>query len=93
MCGCVLLVYTPACGQLCVTLLARNPPRLQTGTCERVLEGHTKGVLCLAVLPADVIVSGSKDHSLRLWDPLVSSRVRRLGGHVDLRILWRADRW
>ena len=93
MCGCVLLVYTPACGQLCVTLLARNPPRLQTGACERVLEGHTGFVCCVAVLPDGKVVSGSSDKSLRVWDPLVSSRVWRLGGHVGLRILWRADRW
>ena len=89
MCGCVLLVYTPACGQLCVTLLARNPPRLQTGACERVLEGHTFSVHCVAVLHDGKVVSGSNDTSLRVWDPLVSNCVRRLAGHVGLR-LWGA---
>ena len=82
----------PRAASCAVTLLARNPPRLQTGACERVLEGHTNCVLCVAVLPDGKVVSGSADKSLRVWDPLVSSRMRRLVGHVGVRILLRGVR-
>lgn len=45
---------------------------LQTGACERLLEGHTSYVTCLATLPHNRLVSGSNDHTLRVWDAEVS---------------------
>jgi WD40 repeat protein len=33
-----------------------------------VLEGHSFGVLCVAVLPDGRVVSGSDDKTLRVWD-------------------------
>lgn len=42
------------------------------GVCEAVLEGHTSGVVCLTALPSGKILSGSRDGTLRAWDPEVS---------------------
>ena len=43
----------------------------QTRACERVLEGHTNLIICLAVLPNGKVVSTSGDNTLRVWDPEV----------------------
>jgi len=42
-----------------------------TGQCQCVstLKGHTKNVSCVTVLPNGCIVSGSRDSTLRIWDP------------------------
>jgi WD40 repeat protein len=53
-----------------------------TGTCKRVLEGHTEGVSCLAVLPDGRVVSGSDDKSLRVWDAATGACKRVLEGHT-----------
>jgi WD40 repeat protein len=52
-----------------------------TGVCERVLEGHTSRVSCLAVSGGRV-VSGSDDKSLRVWDAVTGACERVLAGHT-----------
>ena len=44
--------------------------------------GHTGSVNCLAVLPDGRIVSGSEDHTLRIWNPDTGACLRTLEGHV-----------
>ena len=39
------------------------------GTCERVLEGHTNGVTCVAALEGGRIASAGSDASVRIWGP------------------------
>jgi hypothetical protein len=56
-----------------------------TGACDRVLEGHTDAVRCLAV-SGTRLVSGSKDMSVRVWamGPGASWTCERtLVGHAD----------
>ncbi|MGE3920970.1 MAG: protein kinase, partial [Gammaproteobacteria bacterium] len=38
-----------------------------SGECLKVLEGHTKSVEALTVLPSGEVVSGSSDQTIRLW--------------------------
>ena len=38
-------------------------------TCTHTLEGHTDYVMCVAVLPNGDVVSGSNDHTLKIWVP------------------------
>lgn len=47
-----------------------------------ILEGHTDIVTCLALSPKeDIVVSGSKDHSLGIWNIEDGSCVSMLKGH------------
>lgn len=51
--------------------------------CLRVLTGHEDGVLALALSPQDnVIVSGSRDRTIRIWSMADGTCVRTLVGHA-----------
>ena len=45
--------------------------------------GHDGAVTCLAVLADGTLVSGSGDHTLRLWDPNTGDCLGTLEGHTD----------
>jgi hypothetical protein len=54
------------------------------GRCEKVLKGHKKSVLCLAVLQNGILVSGSADQSIIFWDCQTSKPIRVLeNAHAD----------
>lgn len=55
----------------------------ETGACERVLEGHTSGILCLTELPNGLVVSGSADHTARLWNISTGIAEAVLKGHTS----------
>ena len=42
--------------------------RVMKAQCLHTLRGHRSSVLCVAALPRDRIVSGSRDKTLRVWD-------------------------
>ena len=46
-------------------------------------EGHFNRVNCVAVLPDNRIVSGSGDHTLRVWDSLTGQYLQSLEGHEE----------
>lgn len=49
-----------------------------------VLEGHTKAVTCVAVSDDEsVVISGSDDNTVKVWDGLSGSLKNSLEGHVD----------
>jgi WD40 repeat protein len=48
-----------------------------------VLEGHSREVTCVAVLPDGRVVSGSRDKTLRVWDASSGACERVLEGHSD----------
>src|SRR6266702_4114160 len=50
----------------------------------RVLSGHNDSVLCLA-LSADgqKLVSGSRDQTIKVWDPSTGQKIGSLTGHTD----------
>ena len=51
--------------------------------CTLTLTGHTSGVLCVAVsLGGDLAVSGSWDHSIRVWDMKTGTCTKVLEGHT-----------
>ena len=52
--------------------------------CTLTLTGHTDNVLCVAVSPGGhLAVSGSLDHSLRVWDLETGNCKKVLEGHTD----------
>ena len=53
--------------------------------CAQVLQGHTAAVWAVCVIsgPPCRVVSGSWDHTLRVWDPTTGTCVRTLAGHSD----------
>ena len=56
-----------------------------TGKCVATLEGHSKGVMCVAVLPdGRRVVSGSEDKTLKVWDIETGKCLATLEGHSDL---------
>ena len=40
---------------------------VNTGVCERTLEGHSNDVQCLIQLADGRVVSGSRDQTLKVW--------------------------
>lgn len=50
-----------------------------SGTYEHLLTGHEDKVTCVAPLPGGLIVSGSSDETLRVWDVASGKCVRVLG--------------
>lgn len=53
----------------------------------RILKGHVKNVLCVAVSPdSRYVVTGGRDETLRLWDLETGEQVARfdiMAGHID----------
>ena len=56
-----------------------------SGSCEfiRTLNGHKRGIACLQY-HNDLVVSGSSDNTIRLWDIESGSCLRVLEGHEEL---------
>ncbi|RME33147.1 MAG: serine/threonine protein kinase, partial [Thermoflexia bacterium] len=56
----------------------------ETGRLLRSLEGHTGPVYAVAVSPdGRFIVSGSWDHTVRVWEAETGNLLRSLEGHTD----------
>ena len=56
---------------------------VDTGECEKVLEGHKRCVLSLVVLPNGLLASGSWDCTIRLWDVDTGECKEVLQGHTS----------
>ena len=56
-----------------------------TSTCEfkRTLTGHRRGIACLQYR-GNLVVSGSSDYTIRLWDIECGACLRVLEGHDEL---------
>jgi WD40 repeat protein len=54
-----------------------TPPGAETAR----LEGHSRGVRALCVLPDGRLASGSSDNTIRLWDVTTGAESARLEGH------------
>ena len=62
-----------------VSLASAGQPREQV-----VQRGHAGDVTCVALSPGgDLVASGSKDDSLRLWDAVTGEELRTFLGHGD----------
>ncbi|CAF4885758.1 unnamed protein product, partial [Rotaria socialis] len=48
---------------------------------QHVLYGHTSTVRCLA-LHGDIVVSGSRDATVRVWNIRTGGRLHMLSGHT-----------
>uniref|UniRef100_A0A914RX65 WD_REPEATS_REGION domain-containing protein n=1 Tax=Parascaris equorum TaxID=6256 RepID=A0A914RX65_PAREQ len=59
--------------------------KLSADTCEfvRTLNGHKRGIACLQYRDR-LVVSGSSDNTIRLWDIELGACLRVLTGHEDL---------
>ena len=64
-------------------LILIRPTLTPPGSELRRFEGHTAAVNSIAVLPDGRLVSGSDDHTLRLWDAETGAELRRFEGHTD----------
>jgi WD40 repeat protein len=73
-------------GRRIVSAASDNTLRIwdaETGTCLRVLEGHTRSVNGCAVAPdGRRIVSAADDNTLRIWDAETGTCLRVLEGHT-----------
>ncbi|KAK7206719.1 WD40-repeat-containing domain protein [Myxozyma melibiosi] len=54
---------------------------LVTGTCKRVMRGHTSTVRCLKMSDSRTAISGSRDANLRVWDIETGECLHVLTGH------------
>jgi WD40 repeat protein len=64
----VLNATRAVCRSIMKQLIASRPP-LSQGQCERTLLGHTNFVYSVNFNPAkNMVVSGSFDETMRLWD-------------------------
>ena len=49
---------------------------------ERVLSGHGNDLTCVRYHPTEcLLVTGSKDHSVRVWDPRVGDEILSINKH------------
>jgi small GTP-binding protein len=67
---------------------------LETGSCRRLLQGHTGNIRCLAwSTDSRHAISGSGDNTLRLWDTNAGHCLRVLEGHTSnvFCIAWSPD--
>ena len=56
---------------------------LEPGKEIKIMEGHTNGVTCVAVTQdGRHIVSGSKDHTVRIWQLASGKEIHQLEGHT-----------
>jgi WD40 repeat protein len=60
---------------------------VQDGTCQKVLQGHTRRVCSVQFSPVDVslpsgagpiLVSGSQDETIKLWNPITGDCLKTL---------------
>ena len=49
---------------------------------EKVLEGHTRGVRAVTKISEDIVVSGSEDNTLRVWNIKTGKCLKVLEGHT-----------
>ncbi len=59
-----------------------------TGFCVKTLTGHSEWVRCVATAEPEngsqIAVSGSHDHTVRLWDLATEQEIRILTGHTHV---------
>mmetsp|Transcript_16162 Transcript_16162/g.50083 ORF Transcript_16162/g.50083 Transcript_16162/m.50083 type:complete len:264 (+) Transcript_16162:712-1503(+) len=56
----------------------------RVGRCLHTLLGHTHHVLCLEVLPDGIVLSGSNDTSVRVWDAIAGHCLQTLSTGASL---------
>ena len=65
-----------------IHLITNNGGRVMKAQCLHTLRGHRSSVLCVAALPRDRIVSGSRDKTLRVWDVTEGLCLQTMRGHT-----------
>lgn len=61
---------------------------------ERQLQGHGNDLQCIRYHPSSsLLASGSKDHSIRLWDPRIKDEILSINRHNNNvnRVEWNAN--
>jgi len=71
---------TPPSGPQLISMSAS--PTHSDMHCSQILVGHSGYVYCLAITSSGLIVSGSRDHTIRVWTPF-GELVRELRVHLN----------
>lgn len=67
------------------TTVRRPRPEAGPSRLARVMTGHSNWVACVAFSPdGELLATGSRDRTARLWDPATGRLVRGLTGHTDI---------
>ena len=67
---------------------------VETGTCLRILQGHTGAIFSLAWSANQYrVISGADDKTIRLWDVESGDCIKEFKGHTDKlrQVVWSAD--
>jgi WD40 repeat protein len=56
---------------------------VRTGTCVKVLRGHSDDIYSIIQLSDGTLVSASRDHTIRLWDMSTGECTKVLSGHTS----------
>eukprot|EP00124_Ichthyophonus_hoferi_P001501 Ihof_evm11s79 gene=Ihof_evmTU11s79 len=71
--------------RICLWDLENQSSLSGSGTPEVALEGHKDSIYCMDMnMNATIIVTGSSQKVVRIWDPRVGRKIGKLKGHADM---------
>ncbi|KAG8200752.1 hypothetical protein JTE90_022353 [Oedothorax gibbosus] len=72
----------PGCGVILPFSSKVNQPKNAPLICSHTAEGHSRAILSIHATD-DVLFSGSKDRTVKIWDLVTGKEIQSLGGHPN----------